>query len=346
LFARARVRNLALSVGREAFAWSQHAGDGLFLASDAPALDQVSLSSDAPFHFTGLLHHLGGAQGTIILADLGPSLHHSDSRLLVYKLSIQPSSALELGGTFMNHFGGAGARSASFTDRFIDFLPFIDIFRTHNYVDSSRTLDVESDKLLGLDGRLRLHALGDMTISGELLLDDFDVHRLQSLLTTTASQYVNVIFPRLGDDALSLRLSAKHMGILTYTHTQLSDGITSRGRLLGDELGPDAKSFGAEIGWTPSEERTIGVELRRAIYSSATYTQFYSDPGQTYSVVKKVSSDPDETRDRLMVSIALKPDAFWVLSLRGGYEQTSNFSWIVGATRHDYVAEIALRFAQ
>ena len=59
----------------------------------------------------------------------------------------------------MNHYGGEGGRPSSFGNRLIDFLPFIDIFRRHNYTDSTRTLDVDSDKVLGLDGRLQIGGL-------------------------------------------------------------------------------------------------------------------------------------------------------------------------------------------
>jgi hypothetical protein len=345
LLARARIRNLALTVGRSPYAWSQAPGSGLFLASDAPALDAVSVASDAPSVMPGFLRYLGGVKGTLIVADLGASVHRSHSKLLTYKVSVQPTAAFELGATFMNHFGGTGARPSSTVDRIIDFLPFIDVFRKHNYVDSTRPLDVDSDKLLGIDGRFRVRSLGGMTIRGEMLIDDFDVHRLQSLLTTTASQYVDVVFPHVGDDALSLRVVAKHMGILTYSHNQLQDGITTRGRLLGDELGPDSKSFAGIFEWTPSESRILSAELHRSIYSSAMYTQYYSDPGMTISELNKLSSLPNETRTRFMLGAILKPDAFWTVSARAGIEQTENFNW-AGGTRHDYVAEVSLRMAQ
>ena len=345
LFARARYRNLAVSAGREEFAWSQHVGDGLFLASDAPALDQLSLASDRPFALPGFLRHAGPVMGTIILADLGPSADHSYSRLLTYKLSMQPTDGVELGGTFLDHFGGRGARQSSFTDRVIDFLPFIDIFRRHNYADTTRQLDVESDKLLGIDGRWRIRRLGGTTISGEWLIDDFDVHRLGALLTTVGSQYLNVMVP-LGDDpSWTARISAKHMGISTYTHSGLRDGISTRGRLLGDELGPDAKSFAGALRWTPGAESTLELEYRRAVYSSAVYDQFYSDASMTYDVVRKVSKDPDETRDRVLVSIVTSPDALWSLQLRAGAELTENFAFS-GGRRRAYVADVVIRFAQ
>jgi hypothetical protein len=248
---RARWRNLAVTVGREELAWAQRPGSGIMLASDAPALDQVSLAGDAPFILPGVLGRLGPTQGTLFLANLGPSTVRSESRLLGYKVSVQPDPSVELGGSFFNHFGGVGSPPASFSNRLIDFLPFIDIFRHHNYTDTTRTLDVESDKVLGVDGRWRIERMGGLVLSGELLIDDFDVHRLPQLLTGYGSSTFSALVPSLGSQVWALEFTAKHMGIITSTHNQLSNGITTRGRLLGDELGPNAKAFGAELRWTP-----------------------------------------------------------------------------------------------
>jgi hypothetical protein len=248
---RVRVRNVAIEIGRSQLSWAQSPDEGLFLAADAPALDQISLTSDRPFVMPSVLRWLGPAKATLVVADLGPSTVRAYSKLLAYKVSIQPHSNAELGATFFNHYGGEGGRSSSFGNRLIDFLPFVDIFRRHNYTDSTRALDVDSDKQLGIDGRLRIGGLRGALVTGEILIDDFDVNRIPDLFTGYGSQALGITFPRFISSDLSLKLMAKHMGILTYTHSALSNGMTTRGRLLGDELGPDAKSFGARLTWQP-----------------------------------------------------------------------------------------------
>jgi hypothetical protein len=343
--ARARFRNLALTVGRQEFAWSQGAGDGLFLASDAPALDQISIAGDHPFVLPSVLRYLGPTQATLILADLGQSVSRSHSKLLTYKVSVQPATGLELGGTFMNHYGGEGGRKSTIGDHIIDFLPFIDIFRHHNYTDTTRTLDVDSDKLLGVDGRLRLPVLGGILLTGELLIDDFDVHRIPKLLTGYGSQTFAVVLPQIFTPAVSMKLSAKHMGIVTYTHSVLADGITTRGRLLGEELGPDAKGYSAQLRWMPSSGARLELEGRSAIYSNAVYRSFYSDSAHRRYVVQKVSSIPDELRDLVIASLILQTDDGVALTMRAGAERTRNADF-QGGRRKDYVAEIGLRIGQ
>jgi hypothetical protein len=328
-------------VGRAQLAWSQGEGDGLFLASDAPALDQISLAGDHPFTLPGVLSRLGATQATLVYADLGPSLVRSHSRLVAYKVSVKPTGSLELGGTFMNHFGGAGSPPSGLGSRLIDFLPFIDIFRKHNYVDPTRALDVESDKLIGVDGRWRVPHLGGLLLTGELLIDDFDVHRIPYLLTGYGSSTLGVTLPRLGSPDWSMKLSARHMGILTYTHGALTNGITTRGRLLGEELGPDAKAFGAELRWQPDASMRATLEGRSAQYSQATYQSFYADAEQVRFVVNKVSSGPNELRDRVRATLALQESDRLAVVLRGGGERIRN-AFFGPARRNRYAVDVAL----
>jgi len=342
---RARFGNAAISVGREQLAWAQSQHDGLFLASDAPALDQISLASDHPFGLPGFLNWLGPAKAIIVVADLGQSRVRSHSKLLAYKVSVQPSRRAEFGATFMNHFGGKGGRASSVTNQLIDFLPFVDIFRHHNYTDSSGTLDVDSDKLLGIDGRLRVGGLRGVLITGEMLIDDFDVHRIPQLFTGDGSQTLGITLPRLVSPLLSLRLSAKHMGTITYSHSSLTNGIATRGRLLGDELGPDAKAFGAALVWEPTAAARFSLEGRSAIYSNAEYQATYADADSVRYVVSKVSHTDDELRDRLGLSAIVQSEAGPAVTFRVVGERARNYLF-QGGRRTFYAAELGFHLQQ
>ncbi len=338
---RARYRNVAVRAGREQVMWAQMPGDGLLLASDAPALDLISLSSDAPFRLPGVLGRLGRTQATLLVADLGPSLARSHSKLLAYKVSVQPRQSLELGASFMNHYGGEGGRASSLGNRFVDFLPFVDIFRGHNYTDTSRTLDVDSDKLLGVDGRLRIARLAGMILSTELVIDDFDVHRIRTLFTWDGAQSVDVGLPGIAGSPLTIHVSAKHTGVRTYTHGALSDGITTRGRLLGDELGPDAKAFGALLRWDAPAGWSMGVEGRSAIYSRADYVTVEQG---AYFVIRRVGDAANELRDRAVATFASDLGGRLGLRARVAGERVRNLDF-TGRSRREYAAEIALRYA-
>ncbi len=339
---RARAGNVALLVGRQQLGWAQGAGDGLFLASDAPALDLVSLSSDRPFLLPGFLGRLGPAQATLVVADLGLSVVRSHSKLLAYKVSVLPAARVELGATFMNHYGGVGGRSSTLGDRVIDFLPFVDIFRAHNYKDTTRVLDVDSDKLLGVDGRVRFPRLGGLLLTGELLIDDFDVHRIPTLFTWDGAQTVGFVLPALGGPEWSARLSAKHTGVRTYAHGALTNGITSRGRLLGDELGPDAKSFGAEVRWEPGPSTSLSIEGRSALHSKAVYA---SEESGTHFLIRRVGDASNEQRDRAIAMLRLTRGTEWAGIARVAVERVRNADF-TGGRRRDFAVELALRLAR
>ena len=336
---RARYRNAALEIGRSQLSWAQSPDEGLFIAADAPALDLVSLSSDEPFTLPSVLRWLGPTKAVLFVADLGPSTVRSNSNLLGYKVSILPHPRAGLGATFLNHFGGEGGRPSSFGNRLVDFLPFVDIFRRHNYTDSS---DVDSDKLLGVDGRLRIGGLSGVVVTGEVLIDDFDVHRIPRLFTGYGSQALGITLPRLFSPLLSLKLTAKHTGILTYTHTVLTNGITTRGQLLGDELGPDAKAFGARLTWQPSAEVRFSLEGRSAIHSNAQYVTYYADPEQTDYVVQKTARTLDELRDRIGAHLLVQLESGPIFALRVVTQRTRNFEF-QGFRRTDSAGELSVR---
>ena len=339
---RLRLGNVALDIGREQLAWAATDAEGLFLAADAPALDQISLTGDHPFVLPGSLRLLGPIRATLVLADLGPSAVRSHSKLLAYTVSVQPRPSVELGATFMNHFGGEGGRASAFGDRLIDFVPFLDIFRSHNYTDTTRALDVESDKLLGVNGRLRLDRLAGLVLTTELLIDDFDVHRIPTLFGWDGSQSFSATLPSIARTPLSLRLSATHMGVRTYTHGQLSNGITTRGRLLGDELGPDAKAFGAGLTWNAAGVARLGIEARTTLYSNSKYR--VSDDG-THFVLHRVGEVTNELRDRLLSSLEMQRTDGIALVARAGAERIRNADFGT-RTRWSYVLDVALRFAR
>lgn len=336
---RLRGGNVALSVGREQLAWAATDEQGLFLSAGAPALDQVSLAADRPFVLPGVLRALGPTQATLLLADLGPSEVRSHSRLLAYKVSVRPSAALELGATFMNHFGGAGSPRASFGNRLVDFLPFVDIFRQHNYTDTTRTLDVESDKLLGVNARWRLARLGGLTLATELLIDDFDVHRIPTLFGWDGSQTFSALLPSVGGSAFSVGVNAAHMGVRTYTHGPLSNGITTRGLLLGDELGPDAKAFGARVAWHGQDGARVALDGRTELYSRSDYV--ITDVGSAFDL-HRVGGVTNEQRDRAVASLEWPYAGGLTLLARAGAERIRNADFSSGR-RHSYRLDVALR---
>ena len=334
---RAVRGNLALTVGREYTEWSPAPGSGLLFSGNAPALDMVRLASDAPFRLPSVLARLGELSAALQVADVGRSDSSNHSRLVSYKVSISPTSALELGGTFVNHYGGTGAKPASALNRFIDLVPFIDIFRHH--VDST---DVDSDKLIGVDGRLRLRQLGNIALYGELALEDFDFHRLHSIFTEDAAYTAGVIIPTLFSPALSARVGYHIVGLRFYEHHILRNGIAARRFTLGDDLGHDASGIFGLIRSERSNGLTVTAEGAYELRRNDEYVGSYTKPGLTGLVFAKVTDRPKEQRSRGTVGVRwFRPDGGMMLELKAGAERVGNFAFVTSPDRAHGLASVS-----
>lgn len=329
--------NVALTVGREYTVWPQAEGAAQFFSENAPALDMIRIGSDAPFALPSLLHWLGPVAGTIQVADLGTSVNDSHSRLVAYKLSAAPMSGLELGARYENHFGGSGARPASATDRIIDLVPFLDVFRHH--VDST---DIESDKLLGLDARLRLRNAGNVTLFGEFSLEDFDLHRLRSIFTEDAAYSTGVIIPSLIVPSLSARLLYHTLGLRFYQHHLLTNGIAAHRLLLGDDLGRDAQGYAALLRWQGGGNLSLSGDMAYEERRNDDYSGSYTNPGRQGLVFTRVSTQPREQRTRGVAGVRwVSSDGHVLIEARGGAERTTNFNFRIGMPSTHGVGSIA-----
>ena len=317
--ARLTAGNVALTVGRDYTDWSNAPGGGLFFSRNAPGLDMVRVASEEPFHLPSLLRLLGPTRATLQVADLGASESHSHSLLVAYTATVQPTPTLEVGATFANHFGGAGAANPDAARRFIDLIPFLDIFRHH--ADST---DFDSDKLLGMNARLRLPRMANATLFSELALEDFDVHRLRSVFTEDAAYVAGVMLPQVALPGLSAQLAYHVTGIRFYEHHLLLNGYTASRAILGDDLGRDASGWYGTLAW----EHGSGTSLRaNAAYESRGSTQYvgqYTQAGQQALVFSVVTPGAPELRRRVVAELLHRPrDGRVTLRLAGGVERTT-----------------------
>ena len=320
-------RNVGLTVGREYTLWGPVGEGGLFFSANAPALNLIRLTSESPFRLPWLLRSIGPVAGTIQVADVGASVSNNHSLLVSYKLSARPLNTIELGATFENHFGGAGARNPSALNRFFDLSPFLDIFRHH-----SDSTDFDSDKLLGADARLRIPALGNITVYGEVALEDFDPLRLRSVFTEDAAYSGGILVPELISPSLSARVGYHRTGLRFYEHHLVKNGIASRRFTLGDELGRDADGATVAIQWQSMGDwdfRADGaVEERR----NDQYEGSYVNPDLTGLVFRRVSTAPPERRIRGLLGVRRSSrDGAYAVDVQAGAERIRNFAFRASA---------------
>ena len=326
--ARFATSRAAVTVGREYTDWSIAPGGGLFFSAESPALDLVRVSTEAPFRFPSVLGRLGPTSATVQVASLGASVSHSHSLLVAYKVSVHPASTLQVGGSFANHFGGDGAVNPRIVRRLVDLLPFLDLLQHH--ADST---DFDSDKLLGLDARLRLPALGGTTLYGEMALEDFDVHRMRSILTEDAAYILGARIPAFLRPSLTASLSYHVTGIRFYEHHALLNGIAASRVVLGDPLGRDAGGFRGGVEWQPSTALSVYADAAYESRGNSTYIGEYTSPGAQDLVFRVVTAQPPEIRRRVSGRL-VRHDvlAGGTLSVRAGAERITGPA-LPGSTR-------------
>ena len=89
----------------------------------------------------------------------------------------------------------------------------------------------------------------------------------------------------------------------------------------------------------------VGLEGRRAIYSDAEYATSYEGANNTRFVVRKVSKQPDEFRDRIGSSLLVQTEAGPAVTFRVVGERARNYQF-QGGDRRYYAAELALQLQQ
>ena len=334
------VRNLAVDVGREYLMWGQGRDVGLLNSNNSPPLDLIKLSSEEPFTFPWLLRHLGPTRFSIFYADLGADQNFPHSYLVGYRANAMPTSSFELGFSVYTKSGGHGAPPASSTARLVDLLPFLDASAYNNVIGTRGNFEF-SDHYAGFDGRLRLPAFGT-NLYWDVLLNDFDVRRLKSVLWDDAGHVLGLDLPPLSESG-RLRASVEyhHTGVRYYEHHQFLSGQTLHQTLTGDPLGPNGQGAYAYVDWYESLQRRFGIQFALERRSNDQYVLM---PEPHYGF-RRVGVLPKEWQGRVLAGWQLLPEQKQLGGLlQFGYERTRNFDFIGGDSRNGFLGRIALEY--
>lgn len=337
---RAVYRNVALDVGRENVSWGQGRDGGLLTSNNSPPLDLIKLSNEEPFTFPWIFRHLGRAQLSIFYADLGGDQNFPHPYAVAYHGSIAPAAALELGATVYTKSGGRGGPPATFTARLIDLLPFLDA-SAYNNVFGTRCDCQFSDHYAGVDGRLRLAPVQG-AFFWEVLLNDFDVRRLTSVLWEDAGHVVGLEMPQLaGDGRLGASVEYHHTGIRYYEHHQFTSGQTIHQALMGDPLGPDAQGLYANLDWRIAVRRRASMQLAIERRSHDEY-ELLPEPNFGF---RRTLMRPKEWQGRMMATWELLASARQVGALvQLGYARTTNFDFVDGHAENGALGRVAVQY--
>ena len=332
--------NLAVDVGRNYALFGQTPTGGLLLSANAPALDMVRLSTERPAALPWMFRLLGPLQATAFVADLGTAHQiFPHSKLIGYHLSILPHPRLELGVELLDETGGRGAPPASFADRVVDAVPLVDaIFRPHSDF-------LFSNKLAGLDARLRVPELAGMELYAEGALDDFDAARFASSLLDDGGYIAGLSFACLADcGRLGVRAEYHQTGIRYYTHTQFASGLEDDGVILGDPLGP--RGLGSYLTVDGEANRLGRLALSGAyeVLSGNRYGSTADSAGRAFRFVP-VERRPGEHRARILGTWTVGgPGARNAISATVGVEHVDHFDFSPASSRVNALGQLRYEY--
>ena len=334
------LRNVALDVGREYVVWGQGIDGGMLNSDNSPPLDLIKLSSESPFYLPSFLRHLGPTRASIFYADLGGDQNFPHAYQVAYRISVVPSSWAELGTSIYTKGGGNGGPPATFAARLVDFLPFLDASAFNN-IAGIRGKFTFSDHYAGIDGRFRLPA-GGASLYWDLLLNDFDIRRLKSVLWEDSGHIFGLDLPRLASNGrLDASLEYHHTGIRYYEHDQFTSGQTVHQTLTGDPLGPNAQGAYANLAWYRTPRRRLGIQVALERRSNDQYV-YIPEPHFGFA---RVGVRPKEWQGRTLLTWQMLPARHQLGGqLQFGYERTRNFDFVEGDSRNGFLGRATLQY--
>ena len=334
------VRGLAVDIGREYLVWGQGRDVGLLNSNNSPPLDVLKFSSEVPFTLPWVFRRVGPTRAAIFYADLGSDQNFPHSYLVGYRADLLPSANLELGVSVYTKSGGHGAPRASATARLVDILPFLDASAYNNVIGTRGRFEF-SDHYAGFDGRLRVPGLAT-NLFWEVLLNDFDVRRLESVLWEDAGHILGIDLPPLTNSGrLRASLEYHHTGIRYYEHHQFTSGQTVHHTVTGDPLGPDGQGAYGNIDWYASRQRRASLQFSLERRSN---DQYVTVPEPQFGF-RKVEVRPKEWQARMLVGWQLLPERQQLGGqLQFGYERTRNFDFVQGDSRNGFLGRASFQY--
>lgn len=335
-YARGVFRNVALQVGADELRWGQSPLGALFISGNASPLPALMIGTDTPITLPWLFRIVGPVRMTALLADLGKSQDPPHAKLAGWQASLQPWSRFELGVAVLSQMGGSGGPKATFIERLVDLFPAIDALAPQH-------ADLQiSNKLAGGNLRLRVPELSGLDFYYELQIDDFDGRRLRSSLVEDAAHLLGARLPLLlRDGQLTWRAEWHRTSLRLYEHSQFRSGVTYRGHLIGNPLGPHATGAYLSATWRRSPLSAVEIGLVDERRDPSLYTVPSSTRDTAFRFIR-LTNDPDHRRRRAIASIERTVGGA-ALRFTAGY----NRAWRTGqAARGEWLALLAFRGQQ
>ena len=334
--ARFLFGNVAIDAGREYTIFGQSPTGGLLLSDNAPTMDLVRLSNDAPFTLPWILRVFGPIRATGFVADLGAGGQpHPHAKLAGYHIAALPHPRLEIGVEVIDAMGGRGGEPASFGDRLVDVVPLIDaLFRSGSDFQFS-------NKMAGLDFHWRMPSWRGFELYAEGDVDDFDIRRARSSFLEDGGIIAGTGFSCLLEcGRLGVRAEYRQTGIRYYTHSDYP--FERHGSILGDPLGPRGLSgtltFDGE-----TDAGYVAVQGAFEVRSGNQYGSTTTGPNTEGFHFVLTKQNPAEKRTRVVATWQSDNGRRTAgVLLSAGLERVTNFAFVRGADRTNALVRAAI----
>jgi hypothetical protein len=318
-YARVLAGNFVVEAGRNHVAVGHARDAGPALSHNARGLDLVRISLDRPARLPGKLAALGSLTASALIADMGGGADTPHSKLVVFDGVLRPHRLLELTAVLMNHQGGENSPPASLVERLQDiFLIF----------PQGATI---SDKVIGAGAALVIPSARARLYADVLTTDDHNLFTAETgeALGSEAVWVGGARVTGLGRDGrLDVWAEGRKAGVRPHTHHQFTSGLTLDGQLIGDPLGPLARSLAGGVEWRGSVH-TLSLAFSAERFNGGDhYDEIDGDGRFSWT---RTSDVPDERRRR--VTLELTRDAApgrIGFGARAGFERVSTFGFTPG----------------
>jgi hypothetical protein len=265
--------NVELQAGRDSLWWGPGYNGSLIMSNNAPPLDHVRIGAAEPFHLPLVGDWVGP---TKIMAFFGVLEERRDiprPNLAGIRATFSPATWLELGGSYVNMFGG------DTPPRLRGVGDYFRVFIDPEAQDQNRGDErFRNNSLFSVDAELRFANVDqywiparDLRVYGEFGWDDTCCSTAFVPLRDASSFLFGVhLIGLLGDDALEGRFEIATSSRFSFTHNQFVQGYWTRGHVISHFMGTDGLSTFSRIARRFGDDFMIGAGVRMAEIGNTT----------------------------------------------------------------------------
>jgi hypothetical protein len=252
-----------IEIGRDSMWWGQGYTGTLLLTDNAPPLDMVKISNPVAIILPGLFNYLGPFKYSLFWARLEADRDHPHAQYGGVRIDFKPTPNLELGMARTYQFGGQGSGSPGTFFQWLKDTSFYSIGGTNNNPDN-----FEAE----FDWRYRMPCLWDAQFYGEWGGEDTGFKpRFRELFWQDTGYILGLYFPRITSDGRTdLRIEYTDnvneywLGSVNYDfwygHGTYKSGMTYKGLILGDPMGPDARQGYVRVSRYVRNDLKVGLD--------------------------------------------------------------------------------------